>query len=89
MFGGGKMKNGVRANFIRLYAELEFNSEDTIFQRMALYRLQQFADKHLGTHLEQTTLDECAEWNDWLSKGKSERELKVKIRSRRLALAEE
>jgi hypothetical protein len=79
----------LKSDYIKIYAEIEFNAtEDTLFERMTLTRLQEYSDTHFGTTLDKDVLSECAELNLWLSSGKSEKAWKQKIRKKRLSMIE-
>ena len=70
---------------LKIYAEIEFNAtEDTLFERMTLDRLQNFIDKHFETHLREITNDECSEMREFMSKGHTEEEWRIKRRSKRV-----
>lgn len=54
--------DAAKDELVNLIKEIEKNAtEDTIFERMVLYRLMDYADKWHGTHLNEESLKKCAE----------------------------
>ena len=75
----------LKKEFLKLYTEIEFNAtEDTLFERMTLTRLQTFSDIHFGTHLEEDIRQESLAANDFFDKGGTEPEWRRIIRQKRV-----
>lgn len=80
------MDKKLRDDFLKIYVEIEFNAtEDTIFERMTLKRLQDFAAEHFGVDISLLLNDECKEANTYLQTH-TEAEWRREIRKRRIAL---
>lgn len=76
--------NDIKKDFIRMYAEIEFNADnDTLFERITLKRLQDFSDKYFGTNLYENIIDESREAREYLL-NHSEDEWRKVIRKKRI-----
>lgn len=85
MVWSDKTTMSARDDFLKLYIELEYNLDPdrTIEERMALYRLQEYADKHFNTNLDELTLKESREANEYL-RLHSIKQWRNEIRKRRI-----
>jgi hypothetical protein len=75
----------IREDFLKMFIEIEFNAEeDTLFERMTLSRMIDYADSHFNTNLNDTINKESLEANDYLQKH-TFAEWRREIRKRRVA----